>query len=97
MLRPEILLIDRPGEACAVSEAKGWDKVRVQVGSGAIGTVGPKEIAKALKMKANAKSNKDLGYVAANGSKIKNYGERRIVGHAESGDRVSVKTQRADI
>ena len=29
--KAEIFSIDRPGEACAVSEVKGWEKVRVQV------------------------------------------------------------------
>ncbi len=52
--------------------------------SGAIDTVGPREIAKALKVKETAMSKKGLGYVAANGSKAKNNGEETIVGHAES-------------
>ena len=47
----EIFSVDRPGEARAVSEVKGWEKVRVQVDSGALGTVGPKEIAKAFATK----------------------------------------------
>ncbi len=32
----------------------------------------------------------------ANGSGTKNYGEKRIAGHAESGDGSSMKIQRAD-
>ncbi len=39
---------------------------------------------KAFKMMENAMSKRGLGYVAANGSKIKNYGEKRTVGHTES-------------
>ncbi len=56
-----------------------------------IDTVGPKEIAKAFKMRENAMSKRGLGYVAANGSKIKNYGEKRIVGYTESEDGMSMK------
>ncbi len=52
--KQEIYPIDRPGEACAVSEAKGWEKVRARAGSGPIATVGPKEITKAFRMKENA-------------------------------------------
>ncbi len=60
-------------------------------------TVGRKEIAKALKMKEDAMSKKGLGYVAANGSNIENYGEKSIAGHTESGDGMIMKTQRADV
>ena len=42
-------------------EVQGWEKVRVQVDSGAIDTVGSKEIAKAFKMKENVMSKKGLG------------------------------------
>ena len=75
----------------------GWEKVRVQVDSGATDAAGPQEVAKALTMKENVMPKKGLGYVAANGSKIKNYGEKRTVGHAESGDGMSMKTQRTDV
>ncbi len=78
--KTEVFSIDRPGEARAVSEAKGWEKVRTQIDSGAIDAVGPKEIAEALAMKEKAMSKKGLGHVAANGSKIRNCGEERTVG-----------------
>ncbi len=65
--------------------------------SGAIDTVGPKEVAKAFTMQENAMSKKVLWYVAANGSGIKNYGEKGIVGRTESGDGMSMKIQRADV
>ncbi len=80
-LAPEIFSLDLPGEACAMSKVKGWEKVRLQVDSGAIDPAGPKEIAKAFKMKENEMSKMGLVYVAASGSKIDNNGEKRIVGH----------------
>ncbi len=73
----EISPSDRPGEACPVSGVKGWEKVRVQVDSGAIDTVGPKEVAKAFATKENVMSKKGLGYVAANWSRIKNYRQKK--------------------
>ncbi len=42
-------------------------------------------------------SKKGLGRVAANGSRINNYGENEIVGHTEAGDGMSMKMQHADV
>ena len=86
----DIFSIDRPGDSRAVSEATGWKTFQAQVESGAIDAVGPKEIAKAFTMNESVMS-KGLGHVAANGSKIKNYGEKRIVGHTEARDGASMK------
>ncbi len=66
----EFSSIDRPGYACAVSEAKGRGKFRAQVDSGATDAVGPKEIAKAFTMKENVLSKEGLGRIASNGSRI---------------------------
>ena len=60
-----------PGEVGAVSEQEGWEKIRAQIDSGAIDTVGPRSVAKALQMKETAMSKKGIGYVAANGSSVK--------------------------
>ncbi len=40
-------------------------------------------------------SKKVLGYGAAKGSKIKNHGEKWIIGYTEAGDGMSMKIQRA--
>ncbi len=47
----------------------------MQINSGAIGAVGPKEIAKAFEVKETEMSERGMGYVAVNGSSVKNYGE----------------------
>ena len=39
---------------------RGWEKVRVLVHSGALGTAGPKDVAKALAVKENVMSKKGL-------------------------------------
>ncbi len=46
----------------------------MQIHLGAIGTVGPKDVAKACKMKEMVMSQKGVGYVVANRSNINNYG-----------------------
>ncbi len=70
------------GEVNEAREAPGWGKIRVQIDWSAIDTAGPTEIARAFEMKEAAMSKRGLGDVAANGSGIKNYGEKKIVGHA---------------
>ena len=66
-----------------------WERVRAQIDSGAIDAVDPREIAKALETKEMEISNRGMGYVAANGSCIKNYGEKKVVGYADDGESVS--------
>ncbi len=68
-----------------------------QVDSGAIDTVGPNEIARPFEVKEPAVSRRGVGFVAASGSKIKNYGDKRIIGHTEDGEGVSLRIQRAGV
>ncbi len=46
-------------------ETLGWESVRVQIESGAIGTVGPRDSAGAFDVKRTLTCKKGLGYVAA--------------------------------
>ncbi len=60
------------GEVSEVSETSGWERIRVQINSVAIDRMGPKEIAKAFEMKETIISKRGIGFVAVNGSGIKN-------------------------
>ncbi len=42
-------------------------------------------------------SKRGAGSVAANGSSIKNYGEKKVVGHTDGGEGESTQAQRADV
>ena len=42
-------------------------------------------------------SRRGIGFVAANGSSIKSYGEKKIVGYTDNGEAVSMRVQRADV
>ena len=53
-------------------------------------------MAKAFAMRETMMSTKGIGFVAANGSAIKNYGEKRVVGYTEDGEGVSIKITRED-
>ncbi len=85
----------RRGEVNDVRETWMGERIRVQIDSGAIDAVGPKEITKAFKMKETAMSRRGIGYVVANGSGVKNYGEKKIVGHAEDGEGFSLSKDTA--
>ncbi len=76
-----------------VRETRGWERIRVQIDSGAMG---PKEPAKAFEMKDTIMSKRGIGFVAASGSGIKNYREKKIIGHTEDGRGVSLRIQHAD-
>ncbi len=71
------------GEVSEARATPGWERARVQIDSGAIDAVGPKEIAKALEIKETEMSKRGTGYVAARGSSIDNYGEKEIVGYTD--------------
>ncbi len=79
------------GEVSEVKETPGWKRIRVQVGSGVIDTVGPKETAKACEMKEMARSKRGIGFVAAKGSRIKNYGEQKITRYTGEDEGVSLR------
>ncbi len=71
-------------------ETPGLERLRVRVDSGVIDTVGPREIAKAFEVKERIVSRRGIGFVAASGNGIKNYGEKKIVGYTEDGEGVSL-------
>ncbi len=62
-----------------------WERVRVQIDSGSIDAVGPKEVAKAFEMKETEMSRRGIRHIAAKESRIKKYGEKKIVGHTDDG------------
>ncbi len=61
-------------------ETLGWERIRVQIDSGAIDTVGPNEIAEAFEMKETIVSKSGIELVAANRSGIRNSVEQQIIG-----------------
>ncbi len=69
------------GEVREARGTPGWERLRVQIDSGAIDTVGPKEIARALEMKETAVSRRHFGIVAASGGGIISYGEEHHQTH----------------
>jgi hypothetical protein len=95
---PGLYCIDRGGRELEVNEVShGWERVKVQVDSGAIDTVAPKSVAQAFSLMKTTMSESGVGFVAANGSKIENYGERRVVGYTDEGEAVGMRMTCADV
>ncbi len=51
-----------------------------------------REVAKAFEIKETAMSKRGVGHVAASGSSVKNYGEKKIVGNSDDAESVSMRT-----
>jgi hypothetical protein len=90
--------VDRGGNKLEVNEvAHGWERIKVQVDSGAIDTVAPKNVAGAFSLMKTKMSEQGIGFVAANGSRIENYGEKQVVGYTDEGDAVGMRMTCADV
>ena len=75
----------------------GWEKLVVTVDSGAVDTVTPADTAKKFKVRQTAASKEGLTYRAANGTKIRNLGEKTIQGVTSDWDQVVMTMQVAEV
>ncbi len=85
------------GEVTEIRATSGGARIRLDIGSGKIVALGPQALATAFEMKEAVMSRKGVGYVAANGCNIKNYGEKEIWGYTDDGEGVVLRMQRADV
>lgn len=84
-------------ELFSIEQRGGWDKIKMQIESGAVDTVGPPEVGKAFKLRETKAAKEGINYVAASGASIKYYGERVIEGETENGTTVTMPIQIADV
>ncbi len=84
-----------------VRATPGWERIWVQILPEAIYILGPKEVANTFEIKETLVSRRGAGYVAASGSDVNNYGEKKTVGHTDGGtddgEGVSSRVQCADV
>ena len=81
-----------------IDQYKGsWERVPVTVDSGAIDSVMPRRIAHGVPVKQTEASRQGLKYRAANGTSIRNEGERDLKGYTTEGNRVDVSMQVCDV
>jgi hypothetical protein len=97
---PGIFSVEREGRKVEINEVgkyHGWERITVQVDSGAVDSVAPRGIAEAFSTMKTKMSEAGIGFVAANGSKIENYGEKQVVGYTDEGDAVGMRMTVADV
>jgi hypothetical protein len=98
---PGIYSIEREGakvsELNSVGKYKEWERIAVQVDSGAVDSVAPPGIAAAFSTMKTKMSEAGIGFVAANGSKIANFGEKQVAGWTDEGDQVNMRLTVADV
>ena len=94
----ELGSVDKGKEHKIMSLQKGqWERIRMQVDSGAIDTVIPKDMGVSVPLRPTLASKLGIDYVAANGTKIGNHGERMIRGVTDEGRNVKMAMQVADV
>lgn len=69
----------------------GWKRVRVQVDSGAVDTVGQMHVAQGFELTETAAFRQNVSFGVANGTRIENCGERKIASYTEGGDGISMR------
>ena len=74
-----------------------WERIKVNVDSGAIDWVTNANTAKASGIKHTKASKTGVGYRAANGTKIENYGEKMLQGYTDDWTPVKVAMQVTDV
>ena len=60
------------------ANGQDWELIKMKIDSGAIDTVIPKQCASSSKLNESTMSKQGFGYRAANGTPIKNHGERTV-------------------
>jgi hypothetical protein len=74
-----------------------WEKLTFTGDSGAVDHVITKDAANAFELRDTAASKAGLSYRAANGSPIKNYGERKLNGVTQNGIGFNMSCQVTDV
>ena len=90
--------VNRPQEIAAVSQVSGnWERIPVKIDSGAIDTVMPPTVAQYFNTVQTELSRKGTGFRAANGSPIKQYGQRTLRGIGDQFQPLNMIAHVADV
>ena len=76
---------------------EGYEEVKVTADSGAVDHVAPRTLAKGTPVRETKASKMGVRYIAANGSEIRNEGEKCIKGFTEGGTPLSMTWQIAGV
>ena len=83
-------------EVYAINVQGEWEKITFTGDSEAVDHVVTKETAKAFKIVETSMSKAGIGLTAANGTRINNYGAKKLNGVTQQGDGFSMKVQVTD-
>ena len=89
--------LEQQNEISEISCDGQWEKIRVQVDSGAFDWVTPRHTATHIPIIETEASKNGMHYSAANGSDIKAYGEKEVTGLFDEGFGMRAKMQVADV
>ena len=81
----------------STNQDTNYETIAVTVDSGAYNTVGPPKVGTHFEVKPTEASASGRHYRAANGSVIRNYGQRVVTGRTNEGTLVSMPIQVADV
>ena len=76
---------------------RSWEKIRVKLDSGAIDWVFTPDAGEAFETKPSIFSKYGINYTAANGTEIKNFGQKTLTGYSNEWAPLSVNVQIADV
>ena len=93
----DIQCITRDNTIAQVSDDQGWEKMSIKIDSGAIDTCVPPSVGQAFKIQESHMSKNQATYRAANGTTIKNHGQRSISALDESWSPFKINAQVADV
>ena len=79
------------------SDQLDWEEVKITIDSGAVGTVGPKEVGKVFPVLPTEASKKGMFYRAANNTKIAIHGKKALRGYTREGSDIGIDLQVADV
>ena len=85
------------GHGCDKGHSQEYEVIKVTADSGAADHVAPLNVAKYIELVETEASRQGIKYVAANGHKITNVGQRKIQGTTDEGVPLGITWQVADI
>ena len=75
----------------------GWEEVKITIDSGAVDTVGPKDVGMGFPVQPTEASKKGMFYRAANNTKIAIHGKKALRGYTNEGSEIGLDMQIADV
>ena len=72
------------------NDSTGWEEVNITIDSGAVDTVGPREVGTGFPVQPTEASKKGMFYRAANNTKIAIHGKKALRGYTNEGSEIGL-------